>query len=74
MTILSRFYDALNAFITSELYRDANTSFVTNLKKIGFIRVQDNLVQTFRKKINDPDLNLNALSEFECDTPTKLSF
>ena len=64
----------LNIFITPELYRDANMSFVRNLKEIGFIRVQDNLLQTFRKKLNDPDLNVNALYELERDTLTMLSF
>ena len=49
-------------------------SFVRNLEEIGFIRVQDNLLQAFRKKLNDPDLNINALYEFECDTSTTLSF
>ena len=49
-------------------------SFVRNLKKIGFIRLQDNLLRTFRKKLNDPDLKINALYEFECDMPTALSF
>ena len=28
----------------------------------------------FRKKLNDADLNINALYEFDCDTPTTLSF
>ena len=36
--------------------------------------MQYNLLQTFRKKINDPDLKINALYEFECDTPATLSF
>ena len=49
-------------------------SFARYLKKIEFIRVQDNLLQTFRKNINDSDLNINALFEFEYDTPTTLSF
>ena len=49
-------------------------SFVRNLEEIGFIRVRDNLLQAFRKKLNDPDLNINALYEFECDTSTTLSF
>ena len=49
-------------------------SFVRNLKKIGFIRLQDNLLRTFRKKLNDPDLKINALYEFECDMLTALSF
>ena len=48
--------------------------FIRNFKEIGFIRVQDNLLQTFRKELNDPDLKINALYEFECDTPTTLSF
>ena len=74
MNILPRWYSALNIFITPELYRDANMSFVRNLKKIGFIRVQDNLLQTFRKRLNDPDLNINALYKSECDTPIRLSF
>ena len=36
--------------------------------------MQDNLLQTFRKNLNDPDLNINVLFEFEYDTPTTLSF
>ena len=48
--------------------------FVRNFKEIGFIRVQDNLLQTFRKELNDPDLKINALYEFECSTPTMLNF
>ena len=36
--------------------------------------MQDNLLQTFRKRLNDPDLNINALYEFEYDTPATLSF
>ena len=43
-------------------------------KKIGFIRVQDSLLETFRKKLNDPDLNIKALYEFECDMLTMLRF
>ena len=57
-----------------ELYRDSNMSFVRNLKKIGFIGVQDNLLRTFRKKLNDPDLKINTLYELECGMPTTLSF
>ena len=69
MIILPRYYGALNIFITSELYRDVKMGSVRNLRK-GFIRVQDNLLQTFRKKLNDPDLNIYVLSEFECKVVT----
>ena len=69
MIILPRYYGALNIFITSELYRDVKAGSVRNLRK-GFIRVQDNLLQTFRKKLNDPDLNIYVLSEFECKVVT----
>ena len=74
MTILPRCYGALNFFRMPELYRDSNMSFVRNLKKIGFIGVQDNLLRTFRKKLNDPDLKINTLYELECGMPTTLSF
>ena len=36
--------------------------------------MQYNLLQTFRKKSNNPDLNVNALYEFECETVTALNF
>ena len=35
--------------------------------------MHDNLLQTFRQKLNDPDLNLNPLYEFGCETPMTLS-
>ena len=53
MTILPRYYGALNIFITPKFYRDVNMSFGRIFFKNGFIRVQDNLLQTFRKKVND---------------------
>ena len=49
VTILPRLYGALNVLTISELYRDVNMSFIRNLN--WFVRVQDNLLQTFRKMI-----------------------
>ena len=67
MHFLTRNNGALNIFITLELYRDANKSFVKNLTEIGFHRVPLNLLWDFRYKVNDPYLNINALYEFECE-------
>ena len=44
MTFMPRYYGASNIFITPDLYRDVNMSFVRIFKKSGFIRVQNNLL------------------------------
>ena len=60
VNILPRYCCALNIFATPELYRVVNMSFIRNLRK-GFNRMQDNLNQTFRKRLYDPDLNINYI-------------
>ena len=74
MTVLPRCYSALNIFITPELYRDGNMSFVRNLKKLVLLESKIIFFKRLEKKKNDPDLNINALYEFECDMLTTLSF
>ena len=44
MTFMPRYYGTSNIFITPDLYRDVNMPFVRILKKIGFIRGQNNLL------------------------------
>ena len=73
MTVLPRCYGALNVFITPELYRDGNMFFVRNLKKLVLLESKVIFFKRLEKK-NDPDLNINALYEFECDMLTTLSF
>ena len=74
MTVLPRCYGALNVFITPELYRDGNMFFVRNLKKLVLLESKIIFFKRLEKKINDPDLNINELYEFECDMLTTLSF
>ena len=49
-------------------YNNANKSFVRNLSYIGYINVQDNLLQTFRQILNSNEININRLYELECST------
>ena len=60
MHFLTRNNDALNIFVTLELYRDTKKSFVRTLTEIGFYRVSFNLLRDLRYKLNDPYLNINA--------------
>ena len=74
MHFLTRINDALNIFITSELYKDAKKSFIRNLTEIGFYRVPFNVLRDFRYKLNGPSQNINALYEFECDKTVVTTF
>ena len=40
---------------------------------VGYINVQDNLLQTFRQILNDNEININRLYEFECSTTTTVA-
>ena len=51
-------------FITPHLYRKAKKSFVRNLSYVGYINVKDNLLQTFRQILNNNEININRLYEF----------
>ena len=44
------------------------------LKKLVLLEYKIIFFKRLEKNLNDPDLNINALYEFECDTPTTLSF
>ena len=57
-------------FITPHLYRKAKKSFVRNLSYVGYINVQDNLLQTFRQILNNNEININRLYEFKCSKKT----
>ena len=63
-----------NTFITPELYRDAKKCKIRNFLEKGFYRVSDTLLQVFRNKLDDPDLTLNVLYEFECTQSSVSSF
>ena len=45
-------------------------TFVRNLSYVDYINVQDNLLQTFRQILNDNEINIIRLYEFECSTTT----
>ena len=47
-----------------DLYSKANKSFVRNLSHVGYINVQDNFLQTFRQILNNNEININRLYEF----------
>ena len=55
------------------LYTSANKFFVRNISYDGFINVKDNLLQAFRQKLNEPDLNLNRLYKFKCNRATTVT-
>ena len=71
--MVPKYYGVFNIFIMPGLYTNANKSFVRNISYDGFINVKDNLLQTFRQKLNDPDLNLNRLYEFKCSRTTTVA-
>lgn len=48
-------------------------SFVRNISYVGYIKVKDNILQTFRQKLNDPDLNWNRLYKFKCGRTTTVA-
>ena len=48
-------------------------TFVRNLSYVDYINVQDNLLQTFRQILNDNEININRLYEFECSTTTTVA-
>ena len=56
-----------------DLYSNAKKSFFRNLSNVGYINVQDNLLQTFRQILNDNEININRLYEFMCSTTTTVS-
>ena len=53
-----------------DLYSNAKKSFFRNLSNVGYINVQDNLLQTFRQILNDSEVNINRLYEFMCSMAT----
>ena len=73
ITLLPKYFCFLNNYIKSDLYTKANKFFVINISYVGFINVKDNLLQAFRQKLNDPDLNLNRLYEFKCNRTTAVT-
>ena len=66
ISLLPKYYGVFNIFITPDLYTNAMKSFVRNISYVGYIKVKDNLLQTFRQKLNDPGLNWNRLYKFKC--------
>ena len=48
-------------------------TFVRNLSYVDYINVQDNLLQTFRQILNDNEINIIRLYEFECSTTTMVA-
>lgn len=65
INFIPKYYGASNIFITSDLYSNAEKSFVRNFSYVGYINVQDNLLQTFRQILIDNEININRLYEFE---------
>ena len=63
----------LNIFITPDPYSNASKSFVRSLSYVGYINVQDNVLETFRQILNDNEININRLNEFECSTTTTVA-
>ena len=68
ITFIPKYYGASNIFIMPDHYNNANKSFVRNLSYVGYINVQDNLLQTFRQILNSNEININRLYELECST------
>ena len=73
ISLLPKYYGVFNIFITPDLYTNAVKSFVRNISYVGYIKVKDNLLQTFRQKLNDPDLNWNRLYKFKCGRTTTVA-
>ena len=73
ITFIPKYYGVLNIFITPDLYSNANKSFARNLLYVDYINVQDNLLQTFRQILNDKEININSLYEFECSMKTTVA-
>ena len=48
ISLLPKYYGVFNIFIMPDLYTNAIKSFVRNISYVGFIKVKDNLLQTFR--------------------------
>ena len=71
--MVPKYYGVFNIFIMPGLYTNANKSFVRNISYDGFINVKDNLLQAFRQKLNEPDLNLNRLYKFKCNRATTVT-
>ena len=40
---------------------------------VGYINVQDNLLQNFRQILNDNEIDINRLHEFKCSTTTTVA-
>ena len=60
-------------FITPDLYSNANKSFIRKLFYVGYINVQENLIQTFRQILNDNKISINRLYEFKCSSSTTVA-
>ena len=74
MLFLTKSNGALNIFITLELCRDTKKSFVRNLTETIFYIVPFDVLWDFRYQLDDPNLNINALYEFECDKMVVTTF
>lgn len=72
LSFIPKYYDDLNICITPDLYKRAKKSFVRNLKEVGFLRVEDSLLETFRQMLNGNELNISRLYEFKCSIPAKV--
>ena len=73
LSFIPKYYDALNICITPDLYKRAKQSFVRNLKEVGFLRVEDSPLETFRQMLNGNELNISRLYEFKCSIPTTVA-
>ena len=63
----------LNIFVTPDPYSNASKLFVRNLSHVGYINVQDNLLETFRQILNDNEITINRLNEFACSATTTVA-
>lgn len=61
INFIPKYYGASNIFITPDLYSNAKKTFVRNFLYVGYINVQDNLLQTFRQILIDNEINIYRL-------------
>ena len=73
ITYIPKCYGTSNIFITPDLYSNANKSFVRNLLYVCYIIVQDNLFQTFRQILDNNEIKINRLYDFECSMTTTVT-
>ena len=73
ITYIPKCYGTSNIFITPDLYSNANKSFVRNLSYVCYIIVQDNLFQTFRQILDNNEIKINRLYDFECSMTTTVT-